>query len=168
MSRTRLFIMLWLAIAGGANAAEGEARERAGVPPRLVTVLEVRQKEGELVLASVMVRNVVEQRIRVVEVNGKSEEVAYTVMKPVFEERSELIDLNRAWVFEGSGKELSKEEVWKRVAAGVAVALSGDGKDVTPVYMRALATETLVIVSPQSAKPAEEAGGERPFSPRKK
>jgi hypothetical protein len=166
MSRTKRLVVLWLAITGSAGAAEEQARERSSVPPRLATVLEVRQKEGELVLTSVTVRNVVEQRVRVEVVNGKAEEVAYTMMKPVYEERSEIIDLKRAWVFEGSGKELSKEEVLKRVAAEMAVAVSVDGKDISPTYLRALAKETLVIVSPQHAVPGAAGGGDA-LSPRK-
>jgi hypothetical protein len=88
-------------------------------------------------------------------------------MKPVYEERSEVINVKRAWVFEGSGKELSTDEVWKRVAAGVAVAVSVDGKDVGPAYLKALAKETLVIVSPQNTARGEGAGGGESPSPRK-
>jgi hypothetical protein len=172
MGRTQLLVVLFSAIAAAIGARTASAQEKPqsfrGVPPRFVTVLQIDQQAGEQELVNVTVRFVAEEVIRQVKQDGKVEEATETIHKPVYEEKMVgSIALDSADVFEAGGKKLSSDEVWKRVAVGAAVVVSADGKKVNPAYLRALAKDTLVFVSPQIALQAAGARGGALLFPRK-
>jgi membrane-associated protease RseP (regulator of RpoE activity) len=51
-------------------------------------------------------------------------------------------------VFDVDGQKLNDDEVWKRMAVGTVVAVSADAKKVDPTFLKTLAKDTLVVVSP--------------------
>jgi hypothetical protein len=160
MRRAKLLVVVSLAVASGTAMAQERARTVPGVPPRFVIVSDINQQQGELVLTGVTMLFVAEQRLKQVERDGKVEEIVETIRKPVFESRSETVALDSTDVYEADGKKLSLESVWKRAVVGTAAVVSADGKKVDPVYLKALAKDTLVFVTPQVTKQGAADDGE--------
>jgi hypothetical protein len=149
MRQPTLLVVVSLAIASGTAMAQEKPRTAPGVPPRFVIVSQINQQQGELVLTGVTMRFVAEQRVKQVERGGKIEEIVETIRRPVYESRTEIVALDSTDVYEAGGKKLDRESVWNRAAAGTAAVVSADGKKVDSAYLKALAKDTLVIVSPQ-------------------
>ena len=155
MERMKFLLVFLMAFTVVPAWAQEKPAARSSVPPRFVTVLQTNPRKGELELSNVTVRFVPETRTRAVERDGKVEEEERTTIATVYEESMVgTVVLESAQVFEAGGKKLSGEEVLKRVAVGTVVAVSADGKEVSPAYLGALAKDTLIFVSPQLAMQA--------------
>jgi hypothetical protein len=148
MQRFKLLVAVCLVIASGTAIAQEGPETMPGVPPNFVIVSDINQQQGELVLTGVMTLFVAEQRLRQVETNGRVEEIVETIRKPAFESRTEKVALDTTDVYEAGGKKLDRETVLKRAAVGTVAVASADGKKVDAVYLKAIAKDTLVIVSP--------------------
>jgi hypothetical protein len=79
-----------------------------------------------------------------------------TKLLPVYEEQVRDVPLDSAQFSEAGGKKLSSEDILKRVAVGTIVVISADGKPVDPAYLKTLAKDTLVVVSPVFAMQASQ------------
>jgi hypothetical protein len=137
MKRNALFFFLLLLIAfRSAQAADAPQAEKAAIGPRLVAVARVDQQNGEIELREVMSRVVWNpQRTVVYEQRGFT-------LSPAME----AFD-----VFDVNGHKLTDDEVWKRIAVGTVVAVSADAKTVDAMFLKVLAKDTLVVVSPMYA-----------------
>jgi hypothetical protein len=137
MPRNVLFTLLLLVIAfRGARADDAPQAAKMAMGPRLATVARVDQENGEIVLREVMSRVVWNpQRTVVYEQRGFT-------LSPAME----AFD-----VFDVNGHKLTDDEVWKRIAVGTVVAVSADAKKVDPMFLKTLAKDTLVVVSPMYA-----------------
>jgi len=153
MVRTKLLVVLSLAIAASTAAAQEKPKMLTSVSPRFVTVFEINQRQGVLDLVSVTVRFAAKTVKMDVKKDGKLQTVTKTVYEPVYEKHIGRLALKSAEVFDAGGKKLSSEDVWKRVAVGATVLVSADGNKVDSVYLSALAKDTLVFVSPQYVLP---------------
>ena len=147
MQRLNLLVAVSLAIASGAAIAQEKPGSAPSIPPTFVIISEINLQQGELVLAGIKTLFVSEQRLKKVEKNGSVEEVVETVRKPAFESRTEKVVLDTTDVYEAGGKKLDRESVLERAAVGTVAVASADGKKVDAVYLKALAKDTLVIVS---------------------
>ncbi|MCI0641626.1 MAG: hypothetical protein L0Y72_17675 [Gemmataceae bacterium] len=82
-----------------------------------------------------------------VNVNGQ----AITVMRTVHRQESRMVEvvyaLEKTQAQTAGGKKLTKEEVGKQLKAGSVVLISADGRPVDPVYLRAIQTDTVVLVT---------------------
>jgi hypothetical protein len=65
----------------------------------------------------------------------------------------ELGDVKDLTITTADGKKLDKEEAMKKLAAGAIVVVSGDGKPVSPVFLKVFKDETLVLASPELIAP---------------
>ena len=121
-------------------------------PGPIITVVESTMPEkGHAVLTRFV--QVLEQ-IPVVEkinVNDKVEErvVHRSIVRTMAV--STIYDISASRVITTDGKQLSIDEVWKRLKPKTAVAISTDFKTPNAVYLRALNPEVLVII-PQEPK----------------
>jgi hypothetical protein len=157
MPRAKLIVVLFLAIVVSTAVGQEESPNSPGVPPRFVTVLKDYQEDGVVDFVSVLLRFVPEI------VDG-----AGTVDNPIYETQVERLVLKSAQVFDPSGKKLSADVVWKRIAVGKAVVVSGDGNEVRAVYLNALAKDTVVFVAAPMVLPAAEKTDRNPQVPRKR
>lgn len=82
------------------------------------------------------------------------------VMKTVTVELGEIKDLT---VTTADGKKVEKEDAIKKLAAGGIVVVSGDGKPVSPAFLKVFKDDTLVLVSPELAGPQNNVIPGRPF-----
>jgi len=132
-----LFTLLLLVIAfRGARADDAPQAAKMAMGPRLATVARVDQENGEIELREVMSRVVWNpQRTVVYEQRGFT-------LSPAME----AFD-----VFDVNGHKLTDDEVWKRIAVGTVVAVSADAKTVDAMFLKVLAKDTLVVVSPMYA-----------------
>lgn len=137
MPRNALFAFVLLAIAfRSARADDAPQAAKAAIGPRLVAVARVDQQNGEIELREVMSRVVWNpQRTVVYEQRGFT-------LSPAME----AFD-----VFDVNGHKLTDDEVWKRIAVGTVVAVSADAKTVDAMFLKVLAKDTLVVVSPMYA-----------------
>jgi hypothetical protein len=151
MRRTVVFVGLFLVVgAASARSDEKQAPVTPGVPPRLVTVLGINEEKGELELVDRTVRFVSEAQSANTNEGGNIE--VRSKLFPVYEEKIlGTAALESTEVAEAGGKTLGRDEVLKRVTAGSVVVVSMDGKQVAPRFLKLLAKETLVIVSPPLA-----------------
>ncbi len=137
MERIAMFSFVLLGIAAGIAQADEKPKAAAvwvPVPPRLVTVGRVDQQKGEIDLRNLTVRFVWEPN-----------------RKAIYEDHGWTLSLASAEVFDVENKKLTNDELWKRIAVGAVVAISADAKKVDRAFLKALAKDTLVFVSPEYA-----------------
>jgi hypothetical protein len=134
MKRVTLLVAVCLGVAPSLGVADEKPGISSGVPPFLVTVGSINRQKGEIGLRNRTVRFVWEPNRRA-----------------VYEEHGWTLTLASTQVFDVKGKKLTSEELWKRIAAGAVVAVSADGKEVDPGFLKAFAKDTLVFVSAEYA-----------------
>lgn len=66
----------------------------------------------------------------------------------------ELGEVKNLTITTADGKKLEKEEALKKLAGGAIVVVSGDGKPVSPAFLKVFKDDTLVLASPELAAPA--------------
>jgi hypothetical protein len=164
MLRTNVLVVLTLGVAATTAAAQEMPKIPAGLPPTFATVVAMDKAKAVLDLGDTTIRMVPEEKIKRVEHDGRVEEVKYTVYKPIGEQHVRKLDLKSAEVFDARGKKLGNEVVLTRLTVGATVLVSADGKAVDSAYLRVVAPDTLVFVSPQYAM---RIGGSAPLSPKK-
>jgi len=121
---------------GPGQADDAPQAAQAAIGPRLATVARVDQEKGEIELREVMSRVVWNPQRKVV-----YEHFGLTLSTAM--EAFEVFDVD--------GQKLTDDEVWKRMAVGTVVAVSADAKKVDPMFLKTLAKDTLVVVSPMYA-----------------
>jgi len=135
------------ALAALALARPGLADDKLpGPPPHFVTVQNVDRKAGEITFAELTMHYVAREVTREVVQDGKKVPVKETVYVPEF--RTGLIKYSVAdgQVYDGAGKKLDADEVWKRATVGAAVLLSSDFRMVDDAYLKLLNKDALVFV----------------------
>lgn len=80
--------------------------------------------------------------------NGKLVNVTKIVTEYAFEQFEATYDLSNTRVMTPDGKQLPIDEVWKRLKVNVIVAVAGDSNTPGQPYLRALNSDTLVIIPP--------------------
>jgi hypothetical protein len=121
MARLILLATACLAIVGSVSAAT------TPVPPRLYTVDNIDQKKGDIV--------------------GVCHTVRFINHVPLYETQGWTLSLPSTDCFDVQGNKLTVEQIVKRLSVGDVVAVSADGGKVDPVFLKALAKDTLVFVS---------------------
>ena len=151
MAHTIVAFALTLGIAVTATAQE-RAKPPKRPPPEFVTVAAMDKAQAVLDLEYTVDVGVQHMRYQShYEVNGEARTVEIITPKPIQKQRILKLKLKYAEVFDGRGMKLETEEAWKRLAVGASVVIPVDGEVVDSVYLRVLAKDALVIVSPQCA-----------------
>jgi hypothetical protein len=83
-----------------------------------------------------------------INVNGRLVNVTKYKIEYAFEQFEVTYDLSGTRVITPDGKQLPIDEVWKRLKANVIVAVAGDSNTPSQPYLRALNSDTLVIIPP--------------------
>jgi hypothetical protein len=65
----------------------------------------------------------------------------------------ELSEVKDLVITTADGKKLTTEEAMKKIADGAIVVVSGDGKPVSPAFLKVFKDETLVLAAPELAAP---------------
>lgn len=133
---------LGAAVLGVAQADEKPAVHVA-VPPRFVTIGRIDKQKGEIELRELTVRFVWDPDRREV-----YEESSWTLLPDSME------------AFDVNNNKLPKDQLWKRLAVGAAAAVSADAKKIDPIYLKALAKDTVVFVSLEYAVNHVRRGGQ--------
>jgi hypothetical protein len=81
-----------------------------------------------------------------VNINGQIVEETRSEKRVVYTTVQYSMDIANARVITPDGKQMPIDEVWKRLKANTVVVLSGDGNTPAQPYLRALSSETLVII----------------------
>jgi len=158
-----MFTALALTLAIGAPVPAPTAPVAAGTAPRVIELkpdangkitLTVTRTEMQKVQVGVAIAGLLPAGAA--PPPAATREVAVTHMVVV-----ELGDVKDLAVTTADGKKLDKEEAIKKLAAGAIVVVSGDGKPVSPVFLKVFKDETLVLASPELILPQ---GGALPGS----
>jgi hypothetical protein len=134
-----------------ANCAFGQLQ---GAPPTLKIVANVDKDKGHITFVDTVIKYVPVQKEIVEIVNGQQVKKVVTEYAAVQEQRMSVTDVGNSRVITPDGKQLPIDEVWKRVAKGTVIAMSGDGNQPAAAYLRALSAETLIVI-PAPAKKIE-------------
>lgn len=130
-----LFVLLGVVLCEAqADEKPEAAKAQLAVPPRLVTVGRIDQQNGKIDLRDLTVRFIWDPN-----------------RKAIYEDHGWTLSLESAEVFDVENKKLTNDELWKRVAVGAVVAISADAKKVDRAFLKALAKDTIVFVSPEYA-----------------
>jgi hypothetical protein len=156
MLRTKLLAVLSLLLIASITTADEKRATSPGVPPLFRKVFGIDQQPARLILVNRTVRFMPEEVTRKGNRDGNADTTTQTKLLPVYEEQVGEVPLDSAQVSEAGGKQLSREDILKRVAVGTIVVISADGKPVDPAYLKTLANDTLVIVSPAFAMQASQ------------
>jgi len=148
MLRTKLLVVIALSVIVSTTTAEEKPAPSSGVPPLFRKVFQIDEQPARLTLTNRTVHFVSEKVAREVKRDGNADTETQTILKRVYEERVSDVPLDSAQVSEAGGKQLSREDILKRVAVGKIVVISADGMPVDPAYLKTLAKDTLVVVSP--------------------
>ena len=160
MVRTNVWAVLALGIAATTAAAQEKTKISKGPPPEIVTVVAMDEEQGVLDLEYVGVVEMEKVRVKNTYTNRVKHEdtvrdevrtLEAIIDKPIYKPRVLKLKLKFTEVFDPSGRKLDGEVVWKRLAVGATVVIPVDGMPVDSDYLRALAKDTLVLVSPQCA-----------------
>jgi len=155
---------LALALVAGAvaQAAHAQVKLPFSPPPRLAVASGVDPKTDSLECAYHTVRFIWEIQTLTEKRDGVDVRTAMPVRRNIFESRVVSIPLDKARVFDAAGQELSKAEVILRLTPDSVIALSADGNPVDPLYLKALAKDTLVVASIDYAVNNVDASGASP------
>jgi len=122
------------------------AQQPQGTPPTLEVIQQIEREKGVIrckrVVAVLETRTISEKVV----VNGQEQTVTKTVVVPVTKESIIEFNLANSRVITTAGKQLPIDEVWKRLKANTAVAISADSNTPAPAFLRALNADTLVII----------------------
>jgi hypothetical protein len=156
-----MFTALALSLAIGAPVPPPAAPLPAGAVPR---VMELKANADGKITVSVIRTETRKVQVAVAAAQGggalpgpATREI--TVSTHVAVELSDVKDLT---VTTADGKMLDKEEAMKKLVAGTIVVVSGDGKPVSPVFLKVFKDETLVLISPELIVPQGPASLNRP------
>jgi len=124
----------------------------AGTPPRL---MELKADAN----GKVMVQVYRSQKVKV-QAPAANAPVPGNDIAPAVAQRevwvSEMVEIGEVkdlTVTTADGKKLTTDEALKRLTDGTVVVISGDGKPVSPVFLKVFKDDTLVLVSPELAGP---------------
>ena len=152
MLRVNLLVFLMLGVVGSAVAQE-EAKKPKAPPPEFVTVAAMDKSKALLDLEYTVDVGVQYMRIQSeYEVDGTTRTAEIVSPKPILKRRVLKLKLKHAEVSDARGNKLETKEVWERLAVGDTVVIPVDDQPVDAAYLRVLANDTLVIVSPQCAE----------------
>jgi len=129
-----------------------------GPPPQMAVVHALDLEKGQIELTEVLARLVPVTRTKRVLKDGKNEDVTYTSYQQVWESRVKPFDLAKSEAFDADGNKLERAELTKRLRLGVAVVIAADGREVDPIYRRALAKDAVILVSPTYVLPIPAVG----------
>jgi len=135
------FIALTLAV--DVLAAEDSPGLPDAAPPRIITAVALAQP-GPVQLDLVIPVFVPENRVRVVERDGKKIEEEYAIMKAVYETRVVTAD-DGARVFDRTGKPVQTDALPALLKKKTAVLLSATSK-LDPFYLPLLRDDVLIVV----------------------
>jgi hypothetical protein len=146
MQMTPLFATLVVATLIIAPAPEDKPKLPDSPPPRLVSVSAVDGKEGTCTVRTIIVKTVPVQEQVAINVNGRTVIETRTVLKSITEAREEKVAVKSSDVFDGEGKPVTEDDVWKRLTVGATIAIAVDSNKVNPAYLAAFKKETLIFV----------------------
>jgi hypothetical protein len=115
-------------------------------PPAFKMVTNVDQKKGQVIILETVHKAVPVLVERIVVVNGKEERVTETRNEMVSEQRMIAIDMSNSRVITPDGKQLTLDDVWKKMKAKSVIVMSANGDTPAAVYLRALNPETLIVI----------------------
>lgn len=150
-----MFTALTLTLALGAPVPAPTDAPPAGTPPRLMELKA--DANGKI---TVMVMRTEMQKVPVAV--GGAVRPGGNAPPPAVLEREvqvtkqmvvEIGDVKDLTITTADGKKLDKDEAMKRLGKGAIVVVSGDGKPVSPTFLKVFKDETLVLASPELTGP---------------
>src|SRR5262249_3926458 len=143
----RMFTALTLSLALGAPVPPPADQVPAGVAPRLMELKP--DANGKIV---VTVTRTELQKVPVAANAAGAPPAAGVREIPVTKTVTvELGDVKDLAITTADGKKLETEAALKKLAGGAVVVVSGDGKPVSPTFLKVFKDDTLVLVSPELA-----------------
>jgi len=126
-----------------------------GAPPTLKVVASIDKEKGQIVYIETIVRLVPVQRAIVETVNGQAVKKVVTEYVSEYVQEMRVTQIANSRVITPDGKQMPIDEVWKRLAKGTVIAISGDGNQPAQAYLRALNPEILIIIPgpPKNVEP---------------
>jgi hypothetical protein len=109
-------------------------------------VEEIDKKAGEVTFSRVLSQMVPREIEREVVRDGKKERVKETMLVPEFRTILYKYRLKDAQAYDGAGKKLDADDVWKYLAVGTPVLVSSDFRPVDAAYFKLLNKDALVLV----------------------
>jgi hypothetical protein len=145
-----MFAALTLSMALGAPVPAPAAPVETGVAPR---VMELKANaDGKIMVTVTRPEKVQVGAGAAINPAGGAAPAVITREIPVAK-NVELGDVKDLSVTTADGKKLTAEEAMKKLAGGAIVVVSGDGKPVSPAFLKVFKDDTLVLVSPELAGP---------------
>jgi hypothetical protein len=143
-----MFTALTLSLALGAPVPAPAPPVATGVAPR---VMELKADTDGKVMVAVTRTEMVQVGGGAVPPNGaRPAVIARQVRTTKMVELGEVKDLT---ITTADGKKLTTEEATKKLAGGAIVVVSGDGKPVSPAFLKVFKDDTLVLASPELTSP---------------
>ncbi len=147
-----MFTTLALSLTLAAPVPAPAAPIPAGTPPRL---MELKADANGKVMVQVYRSEKVQVRAPAANAPVPGNDVAPAVApREVWVSKMvEIGEVRDLTVTTADGKKLTTDEALKRLTDGTVVVISGDGKPVSPVFLKVFKDDTLVLVSPELAGP---------------
>jgi hypothetical protein len=149
-----MFTALTLSMALGAPVPTQSAPVPTGATPRL---MELKSNADGKIMVTVTRTEMVKVPVAqgaAINPNGGAPpavlEKEVPVTKQMVVELGEVKDLA---VTTADGKKLEKEDALKKLSGGTIVVVSGDGKPVSPAFLKVFKDDTLVLASPELVAP---------------
>jgi hypothetical protein len=140
----RLSIALAVVAFTAGAPAFGQAPK--GPPPVLKIVAATDAAKGHIEFRETHFKTEFRAEFRKVVVNGVEVDQAVQIPVTVPFQVQVVIDAGKSRIITPDGKEVPKDDLWKRVKAKSVVVVSGDNAAPAPAYLRALSAETIVII----------------------
>jgi hypothetical protein len=118
-----------------------------GPPPRFVVVEEADAKKGVVTYSEITMEFVPVNQVREVVEDGVTKKVTETVLVPQYKTVMVNFAVKDGQVYDGDGKKLDADEVWKRATPKTPIVLASDSRMIDAAYLKLLKKETLVFVA---------------------
>lgn len=143
-----MFTALTLSMALGAPVPAPAAPVPTGVAPQ---VMELKaDAEGKVVVSVRRAEQVQLGGVNRIAPAGGGAAAPAVVTRSVVKQ-VELGEVKDLTITTADGKKLETEEAVKKIAGGAIVVVSGDGRPVSPAYLKVFKDDTLVLASPELA-----------------
>jgi hypothetical protein len=109
-------------------------------------VVNADKAKGTIVFQEIVLRTVIVEREVEEIVNGQAVKRKVQVPETVAVQELVAIKVGAGKVITPDGKQVSNEDLWKRLKKGIVVVVSASSEAPAQMYLRALHAETLVII----------------------
>ena len=144
--RPKLVVLVYVSIVTGVAFAADDVAPPNAPPPRFLMLKKVDEKKAWF---EAWVGEATGQKEILQYPDGSTREVGSTAYGCI----SYWIPINKATWYNGEGKQLESDAVWKEVKPGANILLSANGKPLSPAYLKLLKTDVYIMVVPANLLP---------------